>query len=206
MSTKKKLIPFKLFPAAWGLAGKSFERAKAEYELDGDDLIIKLAEIEYGIESKEVFKAKLLIDLNAKKISQYEYELATVRSEQLPEAIIAEKILEIEHNHNKISDKEWEKRKHTLEGKPWVDIITGLDPENAAKLGEVELDWNDLFIVELKKQGYNGTVDEVIIKKWFAALCATIAMEGGFVSPPPTVPLAKDLRDKPDNTNFREYE
>lgn len=80
---KKPLIPFKLLPAAWGLKGKTFEKAKAEYELAGDDLAIKLAEIEHGPESDQIKLATLNASKNQGAINQGEYEkqLATLKKE-----------------------------------------------------------------------------------------------------------------------------
>lgn len=80
---KKPLIPFRLLPGSWGLRGKALDRAKAEYELVGDALAIRLAEIEYGTDSDQHKIAKLTADLNAKTISESEFkkQTATIKKE-----------------------------------------------------------------------------------------------------------------------------
>lgn len=54
MAKRKPLIPFKWLPASWGLKGKPFEIAKANYELDGEDLERVLIQINYGEEPQVV--------------------------------------------------------------------------------------------------------------------------------------------------------
>lgn len=49
----KKLLPFGWAPGHWALKGKIRDVAKAEYELDGEDLQRKLLEINIGERSEE---------------------------------------------------------------------------------------------------------------------------------------------------------
>ena len=46
--------------------------------------------------------------------------------------------------------------------------------------GAFELDWNDKFIVNLVKSGYQKKPDEpdsVIVDRWFQSVCRNIALE-----------------------------
>ena len=68
----------------------------------------------------------------------------------------------------------------TKKGEPFVAILrVDLDPENMGN-GAFELDWNDKFIVNLVKSGYQKKPDEpdsVIIDRWFQSVCRNIALE-----------------------------
>lgn len=68
------MIPFEWWPGSWGLKGKTREIAKAEYELQGYDLEVKLAEINSTDETK-LRKDLLDIDLKYDRISEYDYDL-----------------------------------------------------------------------------------------------------------------------------------
>ena len=69
---KKRLIPFKLLPASWGLSGRTRAIAEAEYYYDGIDLEKKLAEI-YSESEKEKDLRVLEIDYNNEQITEQEY-------------------------------------------------------------------------------------------------------------------------------------
>lgn len=78
---KRKIIPFRLFPGSWGLRGKSYKEAEANYYYEGEELERKLAEINY--EGDDLEEKKLDIDLKYKKLDEnaYEKKLATLRKE-----------------------------------------------------------------------------------------------------------------------------
>lgn len=65
-------------------------------------------------------------------------------------------------------------------GDPYVAIIgIELDPDNVGN-GAFELDWNDKFITQLVRAGYQSKPNEpedVIIDRWFQTICKNIAME-----------------------------
>ena len=67
----------------------------------------------------------------------------------------------------------------TKKGEPFVAILrVDLDPENMGN-GAFELDWNDKFIVNLVKSGYQKKPDEpdsVIIDRWFQSVCRNITL------------------------------
>ena len=79
----KKLIPFKLLPASWGLSGKTRQTAEAEYYYDGKDLELRLAEInaEDDVSAK---LAKLDIELKHEDITQSEYHKTSANLKHEP--------------------------------------------------------------------------------------------------------------------------
>jgi hypothetical protein len=68
----------------------------------------------------------------------------------------------------------------TEAGEPYVGIISiELDPENIGN-GAFELDWNDKFIVNLVKEGYQskaGETEDAIVDRWFQAVCRNVVQE-----------------------------
>ena len=68
----------------------------------------------------------------------------------------------------------------TEAGEPYVAIISvELDPDNIGN-GAFELDWNDKFIANLVRAGYQSRPNEedsVIVDRWFQTVCKNIAME-----------------------------
>lgn len=78
---KRKLIPFRLWPGSWGLRGKSYKEAEANYYFEGEELERKLAEINY--EGQYLEEKKLEIEFKFQKLDQqaYEKKLATLRKE-----------------------------------------------------------------------------------------------------------------------------
>ena len=68
----------------------------------------------------------------------------------------------------------------TEKGEPYVSILNvELDPDNIGN-GAFELDWNDKFITNLVRAGYQqkpGEADTVIVDRWFADICKNILSE-----------------------------
>lgn len=68
----------------------------------------------------------------------------------------------------------------TEAGEPYVAITSvELDPDNIGN-GAFELDWNDKFIANLVRSGYQSKPNEedsVIVDRWFQTVCKNIAME-----------------------------
>jgi hypothetical protein len=80
---KRKLIPFKMLPASWGLSGKTRQVAEAEYYYEGKDLEVKLAEIHASTE-EEATLAKLDIDLKHEDITEAEYQKQSANVKKEP--------------------------------------------------------------------------------------------------------------------------
>lgn len=68
----------------------------------------------------------------------------------------------------------------TEKGEPYVAIL-GLDvnPENLSE-GAFELDWNDKFVANLVRAGYQmepNEPDNVIVDRWFQNVCRNVVLE-----------------------------
>jgi len=68
---------------------------------------------------------------------------------------------------------------------PWVGVLnTHVNKENVRN-GFFELDWNDLFVLKLKQEGYgfDGDKEEEIVDRWFRELCANVVVDGDLGGP-----------------------
>jgi hypothetical protein len=73
------------------------------------------------------------------------------------------------------------KDRATAKGEPWVAVLdTKVNPENVRN-GFFELDWNELFIVQLRQAGYgfDGDPEEEIVDRWFRDLAGNMLAEAG---------------------------
>jgi len=65
-------------------------------------------------------------------------------------------------------------------GEPYVAILrVELDPDNIGN-GAFELDWNDKFVSNLVRAGYQlkaNEEDATIVDRWFQEVCRNVAME-----------------------------
>lgn len=68
----------------------------------------------------------------------------------------------------------------TEKGEPWVDILSmDVDPENLHQ-GAFELDWNEKFVANLVRAGYQMKPDDAdsdIVDRWFQAVCRNVVLE-----------------------------
>lgn len=68
----------------------------------------------------------------------------------------------------------------TEQGEPYVSILSvELDPDNIGS-GAFELDWNDKFISNLVRAGYQYRANEsedVIVDRWFQDICRNVVLE-----------------------------
>jgi hypothetical protein len=81
------------------------------------------------------------------------------------------------------------KARATARGEPFVAVLdTHINKDNVRN-GFFELDWNDLFIVQLKQAGYgfDGDPDEEIVDRWFRDLAGNMLAEAGEVNPGRTI-------------------
>ena len=73
-----------------------------------------------------------------------------------------------------------EKELATEKGEPYVNILSmELDPNNMQS-GAFELDWNDKFVANLVRAGYQMNpkdTDSDIVDRWFTAVCRNIVLE-----------------------------
>lgn len=73
------------------------------------------------------------------------------------------------------------KDRATKKGEPWVSVLdTHINKDNIRN-GFFELDWNEYFIVELKRAGYgaDGDPDEEIVDRWFRDIVYNMFAEAG---------------------------
>lgn len=65
----------------------------------------------------------------------------------------------------------------TKNGEPWVEILgMELDPADPGN-GSFELDWNDKFVANLVRAGYQGRTDADIVDNWFKTVCRNVILE-----------------------------
>ena len=68
----------------------------------------------------------------------------------------------------------------TEKGEPYVAILSvDLDPDNIGN-GAFELDWNDKFIANLVRAGYQhkpADTDADMVDRWFQNVCRHVVME-----------------------------
>ena len=96
-------------------------------------------------------------------------------------AVVEAKAREQEAKEAEALAKATPKERATAKGESWVGVLdTKVNPDNPRN-GFFELDWNDLFIVQLKKSGYgfDGDPDEEIVDRWFRDLATSMLVEAG---------------------------
>jgi hypothetical protein len=76
--------------------------------------------------------------------------------------------------------KKTEKEIATEKGEPWVAILSmDIDTENLHQ-GAFELDWNDKFVANLVRAGYQmkpADSDAEIVDRWFQNVCRNVVLE-----------------------------
>ena len=73
------------------------------------------------------------------------------------------------------------KERATAKGEVYVAVLdTKVNPDNVRN-GFFELDWNELFVLQLKQAGYgfDGDPDEEIVDRWFRDLARNMLVEEG---------------------------
>ena len=68
----------------------------------------------------------------------------------------------------------------TERGEPWIEIknIT-VNPHNPGQ-GSVEFDWNEKFIADLQRHGYQIRPDDTdadLVDRWFTEVCKNVVLE-----------------------------
>ncbi len=65
----------------------------------------------------------------------------------------------------------------TERGEPYVAVLSmDVDPNNLNE-GAFELDWNDKFIANLRRAGYQGKQDADLVDQWFQNVCRNVVLE-----------------------------
>ena len=74
-------------------------------------------------------------------------------------------------------NKKTPKELATEAGEPWIEILgIDVDKDNLGN-GAFELDWNDKFVANLVRAGYQGKTDQDIIDNWFKTVCRNVIQE-----------------------------
>jgi hypothetical protein len=73
------------------------------------------------------------------------------------------------------------KDRATARGEPWVAVLDTHVNKDNVRNGFFELDWNELFVLQLKQAGYgfDGDPDEEIVDRWFRDLARNMLSEDG---------------------------
>jgi ssDNA-specific exonuclease RecJ len=100
------------------------------------------------------------------------------KAKQLAEAATAaaERATEAERQ-SKLTPKE----RATAKGEPWVSVLDTHVNKDNIRNGFFELDWNELFVVQLKQAGYgfDGDPDEEIVDRWFRDIVKNMLADEG---------------------------
>jgi hypothetical protein len=105
-------------------------------------------------------------------------EEATVKKDEAEKAL---KLVQEQEELAKLTPKERATRKK----EPWVGVLNTHVNKDNIRNGFFELDWNDLFVLQLKQEGYgaDGDLDEEIVDRWFRELCANVVVDGDIGGP-----------------------
>jgi hypothetical protein len=120
-------------------------------------------------------------------IDKIEQDLETARQaldDARAKQIEAEKSAQLAQEQEELA-KLSPKERATRKKEPWVGVLnTHVNQENVRN-GFFELDWNDLFVLKLKQEGYgaDGDKDEEIVDRWFRELCANVVVDGDYGGP-----------------------
>lgn len=172
-------IPFGYLPSHWGLKGKTREIAKAEYELAGYELAIRLHELnknEYELDDTEYKRQEIEIKFKYNKITEQEYKrnLVSLIKDDVQRALAE---AELDHSTGQINDLEYDKKVATLKKEPWVTVINMDFARKTSLEGSFELDWNEYFVEKLRNEGYNAPTPDGIVNQWFMEVCRNVALE-----------------------------
>lgn len=179
---KKPLIPFGLMPGHWGLKGKTREMARAEYELQGLELDLRLAEINHD-DIKLQNMAKLDARLKHKDIELYEYDVAYNKIRLEGDSLLDEVLLDLELKHNRINQQEHDHKLADLRGEPWVAMPDiKWDPQDPSH-SYFELDYNEHFVTFLRNNNYKGVSDDQVVESWLTDVCRSVASEMAVTDP-----------------------
>jgi hypothetical protein len=73
------------------------------------------------------------------------------------------------------------KERATAKGEPWVSVLDTHVNKDNIRNGFFELDWNELFVLQLKQAGYgfDGDLEEEIVDRWFRDIVKNMLSEEG---------------------------
>jgi len=73
------------------------------------------------------------------------------------------------------------KERATAKGEPWISVLDTHVNKDNIRNGFFELDWNELFVLQLKQAGYgfDGDPDEEIVDRWFRDIVRNMLSDEG---------------------------
>ena len=118
---------------------------------------------------KNFFKRLVGID----KLEEEKATLQAARDQAVAETVQAQAAEELA----KMTPKD----RATAKGEPWVSVLDTHVNKDNIRNGFFELDWNDLFVLQLKQAGYgfDGDPDEEIVDRWFRDIVRNMLGEEG---------------------------
>jgi len=128
----------------------------------------------------KIVKRLLGIDKIEQDLRQAQEALEEAKAKQI-EAERAASLAQEQEELAKLSPKE----RATRRKEPWVGVLNTHINQDNIRNGFFELDWNDLFVLKLKQEGYgaDGDRDEEIVDRWFRELCANVVVDGDYGGP-----------------------
>jgi hypothetical protein len=108
-----------------------------------------------------------------KKLEEEKQALQEARDKAVAETVRAQEAEELA----KLTPKE----RATKKGEAWVSVLdTKVNPDNIRN-GFFELDWNELFVLKLKQEGYGfeGDPEEEIVDRWFRDIVRQMLSDEG---------------------------
>jgi len=130
-----------------------------------------------GVPNMNKFVKKLFgIDQLEKNLETTKKALEDLEAKKAESEAAAKSALEAEELA-KLTPKE----RATRKGEPWVAVLDTHVNKDNIRNGFFELDWNDLFILQLKQAGYgfDGDPNEEIVDRWFRDIVRNMLTEEG---------------------------
>lgn len=119
-------------------------------------------------------------------IKAIEEATAQARAEAaVAEKLAAQKIKEAADAEAALEEaKRTPKERATAKKEAWVNVMDTKVNKDNPRNGFFELDWNDYFITELKKNGYgyDGDPEEEIVDRWFRDIVRNMLSDEGLDS------------------------
>jgi len=135
-----------------------------------------LEELWDGINMKNFVKKLFGITVMEEALAETQRKIAEAEAQVNKAKESAEKALQ-EEAQAKMTPKE----RANARGEPWVSVLDTHVNKDNIKNGFFELDWNDLFIVQLKQAGYgfDGDPEEEIVDRWFRDIVKNMLADEG---------------------------
>ncbi len=161
MSLIRRIVPFGLWPANWGLNGSRRAKAIAEYTLEGYQLQKRLIEIDIETlgKRKDLLIRLLEVDLEFEMIDEHTFEVGKAKIEIKDKNQLELALVELDYRFEKISRRERE-----------LKILELAHPDKESieyKIGELKIlaDIGEISVHESEK-----SIATLQDEPWFAVL------------------------------------